>query len=107
MRDADSLSLEARSSHGRSLRHPGSDPDVAAAAADVASIRDGLPVNPRTVRRRKRVELAKEVMVYELAWTICKGKQRRCIDKFVLVCLMLLNEIFAIIFVMSEYYELE
>ena len=45
MRDADSLSLEARSSHGRSLRHPGSDPDVAAAAADAASKRDEMPVN--------------------------------------------------------------
>ena len=69
MSDADSLSLDARSSHGRSLRHPGSDPDVAAAAADVASTRDEMPVNPRTVRRRKRVELTKELMVYELAWT--------------------------------------
>ena len=78
MSDADSLSLEARSSHGRSLRHPGSDPDVAAAAADAASKRDEMPVNPRMVRRRKRVELIKEVMVYELAWTKYNGKQRRC-----------------------------
>ena len=75
MRDADSLSLEARSSHGRSLRHPGSDPDVAA-AADGAWTRDEMPVNSRTVRRRKRVELTKEVMVYELAWTKYNGKQR-------------------------------
>ena len=77
MRDADSLSLEARSSHGRSLRHPGSDPDVAA-AADVASTRDEMPVNPRTVRTRKRLELTKEVMVYKLACTKYNGKQRRC-----------------------------
>ena len=79
MSDADALSLEARSSHGRSLRHPGSDPDVAAAApADVASTRDEMPVNPRTVRRRKRIELVKDVMVYELAWTKYNGKPRRC-----------------------------
>ena len=63
MRDADSLSFEAGSSHGRSLRHPDSDPDVAA-AADVASTRDELAVNPRAVRRRKRTDPTKEFMVH-------------------------------------------
>ena len=65
MRDADALSLEARFSHGRSLRHPDSDPDVAvSAAADVASTRDELAVNPRAVRRRKRTDPTKEFMVH-------------------------------------------
>jgi len=69
MREADELSLEVKAVQSRSLRHP----DTDTGAADAAELVDGLPVNPRTVSRRKRAAPAKEAMVSTIVFTASKS----------------------------------